>query len=87
MIATFIDFVAAFNTVSHHFLDQAQAEAEVPDKCRAILRAIYESATAMVRVTDADGTYVFSKLFPVDRGVIQGDIVSPILYASQQLYI
>ena len=82
MIATFIDFVAAFDTVSHHFLDQALAEAKVPDKCRAILRAIYESATAMVRVTNADGSYEFSNVFPVDRGVIQGDIVSPSCFTA-----
>ena len=82
MISTFIDFVAAFDTVSHFFLDRALGEAKVSDKCRAVLRAIYESATAVVRVYSADGTFVLSDPFPVDRGVIQGDIVSPSCFTA-----
>ena len=50
---------------------------KVSDKCRAVLRAIYESASAVVRVPRSDGSYEMSDTFPIDRGVIQGDIVSP----------
>ena len=46
-------------------------------KCRAIIRAIYSKATAAVRVRKADGTVILSSTFPVNRGVIQGDKVSP----------
>ena len=66
MTILFIDFVAAFDTVSHRFLDRAMAA--VPHKtandrarmtkCRAIIRAIYSKATAAVRVRKADGTVI-----------------------------
>ena len=85
MTILFIDFVAAFDTVSHRFLDRAMAavphktanERARMTKCRAIIRAIYSKATAAVRVRKADGTIILSSTFPVNRGVIQGDKVSP----------
>jgi hypothetical protein len=77
LIATFIDFVAAFDTVSHFFLDEALGVANVSAKCRAILREIYEAATAVVTVKQADGTTVMSEEVNVGRGVLQGDIISP----------
>ena len=78
---TFIDFVAAFDSISHRFLDEALEEAEASDKSRAIFRAIYKSATAVVRVSPpGGGDKVHTDPFPVDRGVIQGDIFSPICF-------
>ena len=50
-VITYIDFVAAFDSISHRFLDEALEEAEASDKSRAIFRAIYKSATAVVRVS------------------------------------
>jgi hypothetical protein len=136
-VVTFIDFCAAFDTVSHNFLDEAleiatceaferrvrdfeanaganvedEADAanETPDlvddgdseserdegsdegqvgasrpvlswKCRAVFRAIYSKASAKVRVTDSEGKHVFSETFPVRRGVVQGDIFSPLCF-------
>ena len=88
MILLFIDFVAAFDTVSHLFLDKAMSA--VPqktvhdkarmDKCRAIIRTIYEKAAAAVRVRKADGTDIISDTVPVNRGVLQGDKVSPLCF-------
>ena len=67
---TFIDFVAAFDSISHRFLDEALEEAEASDKSRAIFRAIYKSATAVVRVSPpGGGDKVLTDPFPVDRGV------------------
>jgi len=45
-----------------------------------MIRAIYEKATASVRVGKAVGTNIFSEPFSVDRGVIQGDKVSPMCF-------
>ena len=73
----FIDYVAAFDSVSHKFLDEALAEANASDKTRAIFRAIYSKASAVVRVSQSDGTNVYSDPFPVRRGVVQGAIDSP----------
>ena len=92
-VVTFIDFVSAFDTVSHHFLDEAMAEVEaelieqgrhdeVPKlrKCRAMFRAIYSEANACVRVTNSAGEKLHSDAFPIDRGVVQGDIFSPVAF-------
>ena len=40
-VLTFVDFAAAFDTVSHKLLDEALAEAGASDKSRALFRAIY----------------------------------------------
>ena len=80
-VATPIDFVAAFGSISHRSIDEALGGAEASDKSRAIFRAIYKSATAVVRVSlPGGGDKVLTDLFPVDRGVIQGDIFSPICF-------
>ena len=90
-VMTFIDYTTAFDSVSHKFLDEALAVAleeteeaweqqggkAMPQKCRAMFRAIYASACARVRVIDSGGGRVFSDQFPVKRGVVQGDIFSP----------
>ena len=79
-VITFIDFVAAFDSVSHKFLEKSLFEAGASHKCRAVFRAIYSKASARIRVRQADGENVFSEPFPVRRGVIQGDIVSPLCF-------
>ena len=87
MMITYIDFKAAFDSVSHRFLDDALKEAGASDKSRAIFRAIYDSAEAVVRSQSADGQSCYSTSFSVDRGVVQGDIFSPLCFiiAFQQI--
>ena len=51
----FIDFVAAFDSVSHKLLDAAMKAAGASDKCRAVFRAIYAKASAKVRVWSENG--------------------------------
>ena len=77
---TFVDYSAAFDTVSHKFIDRALAEANVSIKTRRMFRAIYAVASAMTRVQGVDGKTVYSESFPIRRGVIQGDITSPIYF-------
>ena len=78
LVVTFIDFSAAFDTVSHKFIDRALAAAGATHKTRAMFRAIYRSATARTAVQAVDGATIMSDAFPVSRGVVQGDITSPI---------
>ena len=80
VVATFVDYSAAFDSVSHKFIDTALADAGVSAKSRAIFRAIYKAASATTRVADTDGKYVQSKSFPIRRGVVQGDITSPLYF-------
>ena len=77
---TFIDYSAAFDIVSHKFIDLALSEAGTAPKTHALFRAVYGSATAVTKVKDVDGKYVFSDRFDVRRGVVQGDITSPFYF-------
>ena len=77
MFVSFIDYSAAFDSVSHKFIDEALAEANAKDKTRAMFRAIYKSASARTEVEGIDGKAECSARFPVNRGVVQGDITSP----------
>ena len=79
-VVTFIDFAAAFDSVSHKFLDEALANAGAKRKTRALLRAIYSAAQGAVQIRDEAGNITLSQAFDVRRGVVQGDIISPILF-------
>ena len=76
-VVTFIDYRAAFDTISHRFLDESLTAAGVQPKIRRIVKAIYTEATGMVRLRLPSGETMCSEPFPVRRGVIQGDIFSP----------
>ena len=76
-VVTFIDYRAAFDTISHRFLDESMTAAGVQPKVRRIVKAIYAEATGMVRLRLPSGEALCSQPFAVRRGVIQGDIFSP----------
>ena len=81
-IITFIDYSAAFDTESQLFLDEALAEAGVDAKVRRIVQAIFAAATGVVRIRQADGSVELSNPFNIARGVLQGDIFSPIAFIA-----
>ena len=58
----------------------AFANAGVSRKNLTIFISIYTTASAIARVNDTDDDYVFSDSFDVGRGVIQGDIISSVLF-------
>ena len=80
LCATFIDYSAAFDSVSHKFLDATLGDAGASAKTRRMFRAIYGAASAMTKVSDIDGTISYSDSFPIRRGVLQGDITSPVYF-------
>ena len=47
---------------------------------RALFRAIYISASAFTVAKDTDHTSFKSEVFPIRRGVLQGDILSPLFF-------
>ena len=75
---SFIDYSAAFDTESQMFLDEALAEAGVGAKVRRIVQAIFAAATGVVCLRHPDGTMTLSEPFDIARGVLQGDIFSPV---------
>ena len=79
-IITYIDYTAAFDSISHKFMDKTLARAGASRKTRAMFRAIYSAATGIARVRHTDGKCIYSEPFKVRRGVIQGDIISPVLF-------
>ena len=79
-VVTFIDYKAAFDSLSHKFIDAVLNRAGASRKSRAIFRAIYEAAKGIVRVNGILGKKIFSEAFNIGRGVVQGDIVSPLLF-------
>ena len=88
LFVTYIDYSAAFDSVSHKFLDASLARAGASRKTRAMFRAIYAAAEGTARVRGLRGNKVYSASFKVRRGVIQGDIISPIFFilAMEQVF-
>ena len=66
--------------MSHKYIDAALAKAGASRKCRKIFREIYAVATGVARVNGTNDQILFSAKFNVGRGVIQGDIISPVLF-------
>ena len=71
---------AAFDSVSHKFIDKSLVEVDALPKTRAMFRAVYSVASAQTEVSGPDGATVMSDAFPVRRGVVQGDITSPLYW-------
>ena len=88
LFVTYIDYSAAFDSISHKFLDRSLASAGASRKTRAIFRAIYAAAEGIARVNGLHGNNVYSETFKVRWGVIQGDIISPIFFilAMEQIF-
>ena len=79
-VVTFIDYTAAFDSESQMFLDDALSSAGVSIKLRRIIRSIFKAATGCVRIRKPDSTSVLSAAFDISRGVLQGDLWSPVAF-------
>ena len=82
IIAVFLDFKDAFSTISHKYMDRVLKRAKVSTKIRTLIRSIYTHAHGKVRQQNADGSHEFSAAFDINRGVIQGDIFSPVVFIA-----
>ena len=81
-VVTFIDYSAAFDTESQLFLDSALAEAGVNSKDRRIVQAIFAAATGVMRIRQQNGGVEMSEPFNIERGMLQGDIFSPVCFIA-----
>ena len=76
-LVTFIDYKAAFDTESQRFLDNALGSANVSIKVRRIIQSIFRAASGCVRIGNST-----SQTFDISRGVLQGDIFSPVAFIA-----
>ena len=76
----FIDYRAAFDSVSHKYVDQALKKAGASTKARAMYRAIYKAAAAYTESMGADNKRARCDTFNIGRGVLQGDVTSPLYF-------
>ena len=76
-LVSFIDYKAAFDTESQAFLDEALSNANVSTKVRRIIQAIFNAASGCVRIGNSN-----SDAFNISRGVLQGDIFSPVAFIA-----
>ena len=79
-VITYIDFSAAFDSILHSYLFQALKDYGVPAKYCRLVKAVYKSAMVRVRLVQQGGQKSYSRNISIDRGVIQGDIPSPICF-------
>ena len=79
-VITYIDFTAAFDSILHSYLFKALKEYGVPAKYCRLVKAVYKSAMVRVRLVQQGGQRSYSRNISIDRGVIQGDIPSPICF-------
>jgi hypothetical protein len=71
----FVDMSKAFDTVNHNRLWFKLNKLGVSSKIIKILKSIYSKANAKIRTK-----YDISETFSIDRGVLQGETVSPVLW-------
>ena len=79
-VITYIDFVAAFDSIYHSYMLQSLKQYGVPLKYVRLVRAIYQHAAVRVRMQEKGGNRSYSRNIPVRRGAIQGDIPSPVVF-------
>ena len=61
-------------------LDEALAQTGIGAKVIRIMQAIFAAATGVVRLRHPDGTMPLSETFDIARGVLRGDIFSPVAF-------
>ena len=79
-VITYIDFVAAFDSINHSYMLTALKEYGVPLKYVRLINSIYSNASIRVRLQQVGGNRQYSSAVPIRRGAIQGDIPSPVVF-------
>ena len=86
MTIGFVDYTAAFDSVSHRFLDQALDKSGASTKMIAMTRAVYTSTSAFTTV-HGDVKKIKTDIFSIMPRVLQDDIVSPLFFILTLEYI
>ena len=72
----FVDYSKAFDSVYHNSLWRALIQQGVPKKYIRIIKNIYTNSTAQIKLES------LGEVFPIARGVRQGDPLSPKLFSA-----
>lgn len=70
----FIDYTKAFDSIKHNYLIEALRNQGVPETYTNIIKDMYRNVKSRI-ITDKIGNY-----FNIERGVKQGDPLSPLLF-------
>lgn len=81
LVLVFVDYEKAFDSIDHHELFKALADCRIDHRYTSILRHIYEQATAKVKI------HAETDRFRIERGVRQGDTISPKLFTTVLEYM
>ena len=76
LILIFVDYEKAFDTINQQIMLRALTEARVDHRYTTIIKNIYQNAKASVRLHEDTAD------FPIERGVRQGDVISPKLFTT-----
>lgn len=76
VFAAFIDFKRAFDSVDHGILYYKLYSSGISSKLLRIIKDLYSRASVQVKV---NGQY--SRSFDINEGVLQGECLSPLLFA------
>ncbi len=79
-VITYIDFKAAFDSVSHTFLLSSLRRCRCPEKYVRLIALMYDTASVTVRIQLRGGARAHSQRIPVETGVLHGDILSPLCF-------
>jgi hypothetical protein len=82
LVATFIDFTKAFDSIKWTYLAAVLKLYGIPDKLCAAIMSLYHGTTAHVLTSDGR-----SDSFPLTTGVLQGDTLAPYLFIIVLDYI
>ena len=79
-VVTYIDFIAAFDSILHSYMLKALLQYGVPRKYCRLVAKIYQTAAVQVRIQEVSGERKLSRQIAIRRGAIQGDIPSSVYF-------
>lgn len=77
-----IDYRSAFDSIPRAFLTRCLRRAGAPSKAREIVSLLYSKAMECIKVDGGRADF-----FPIRRGVLQGDVLSPVLFILLLHYV
>lgn len=75
LYAAFIDLSGAFDSINHEKLWRRLEKKKISTKMLSTIKQIYKNATARVKTTEG-----LTESFPIKKGVLQGETMSPTLF-------